>query len=41
MRRNPKLIDSEEFKTTALIVLGCIAGALLVLLYHAVKRVFT
>lgn len=33
-------MDSEEWKTAVLVVLGCIVGALLVIGYHAVKRVF-
>lgn len=31
-------MDTEEWKLMAMVVLGCIIGALLVLGYHAVRR---
>lgn len=33
-------MDEDNWKFAALIVLGCIVGALLVLGYHAIKRGF-
>lgn len=33
-------MDTEEWELVAMVVLGCIIGALLVLGYHIVKRVF-
>lgn len=33
-------MDHEDWKFTALIVLGCIIGALLVVGYQTVKRMF-